>query len=425
MRLFRRDCGRLAMPDGWKRTTLGDFVTLQRGHDLPEDQRREGTVPILGSFGITGWHDTARAKGPGVAVGRSGASFGVATYSPVAFWPLNTALYVIDFHGNDERFAHYFLKAFDFGGFNSGSAQPSLNRNFIHPVPVEIPPVREQREISRFLGALDDKIELNRGMSDTLEAMARALFKSWFVDFDPVRARVEGHDPGLPPATAGLFPDRFVEAELGEIPEGWKVGRFAELVTRIRDQENPLASPHTLFHHFSIPAFDEGQWPREERGETIRSPKSRVPPGSFLLSKLNPEIERVWLPAVREGDRCVCSTEFLVLQPHRHFGRSHAYCTARSAHFRQQIEAVVTGTSKSHQRAQADTILALPTTLPPAPILRAFEEVVSPLLSRTLECKRESRILAKIRDALLPKLLSGEIRVKDVEKPVKTVLARV
>ncbi|EQD78764.1 restriction modification system DNA specificity subunit, partial [mine drainage metagenome] len=119
---------------------LGEFVTLQRGHDLPDEQRRPGSVPILGSFGITGWHDEAKALGPGVTVGRSGASFGVVSYSSRDYWPLNTALYVIDFHGNDPRFAYYFLQQFDFKSYNSGSAQPSLNRNFIHPVPVDVPP---------------------------------------------------------------------------------------------------------------------------------------------------------------------------------------------------------------------------------------------------------------------------------------------
>src|SRR5579859_5453957 len=148
--------------EGWSRKPLGDFVSLQRGHDLPDERRRKGPIPILGSFGITGWHDQAKARGPGVTVGRSGASFGVVSYSPIDFWPLNTALYVVDFHGNDERFAYYFLKVFDFKGYNSGSAQPSLNRNFLHPVLVDVPPVGEQRRIARVLGALDDKIEHNQ-----------------------------------------------------------------------------------------------------------------------------------------------------------------------------------------------------------------------------------------------------------------------
>jgi type I restriction enzyme, S subunit len=214
---------------GWIRMRLGEFVTLQRGHDLPDERRRPGDVPILGSFGITGRHDEAKTRGPGVTVGRSGASFGVVSYSPIDFWPLNTALYVIDFHGNDERFAYYFLKQFDFQGYNSGSAQPSLNRNFIHPIPIDVPPLSEQRAIAHTLGTLDDKIELNRRMNETLEAMARALFQSWFVDFDPVRAKPEGRDPGLPKEIADLFPDSFEDSELGEIPKGWEIKSIGDI----------------------------------------------------------------------------------------------------------------------------------------------------------------------------------------------------
>jgi type I restriction enzyme S subunit len=178
--------------DGWHEIKLGEFVSLQRGHDLPESQRKQGRVPVLGSFGVTGHHDTAIVKGPGVTVGRSGASFGVVSYTAMGYWPLNTVLYVTDFHGNDERFAYYFLRSIDFTRFNSGSAQPSLNRNYIHPIPVVVPPVPEQRAIAHILGTLDDKIELNRRMNETLEAMARAVFKSWFLDFDPVRAKTCG-----------------------------------------------------------------------------------------------------------------------------------------------------------------------------------------------------------------------------------------
>lgn len=210
----------------WQTMPLGEFVTLQRGHDLPERNRRPGRVPVLGSFGITGSHDEPRALGPGVTVGRSGASFGVVSYSPVDYWPLNTALYVIDFHGNDPRFAYYLLQQFDFQRFNSGSAQPSLNRNFIHPSPIEVPPLDEQRAIAGLLGALDDKIELNRHMTETLEAMPRALFRSWFVDFDPVRTKAEGRPTGLAEDLADRFPESFGEDGL---PTGWARRPLGEL----------------------------------------------------------------------------------------------------------------------------------------------------------------------------------------------------
>jgi type I restriction enzyme S subunit len=338
------------------------------------------------------------------------------SYSPCDYWPLNTALYVVDFHGNDARFANYFLQAFDFRSYNSGSAQPSLNRNFIHPVEVDVPPVREQRTIAHILGTLDDKIELNRRMSETLEAMARALFKSWFADFDPVRAKAEGRDAGLPQPIADLFPDSFEDSELGEIPRGWLVGKFGEVVKLLREQVNPSAAPDAAFHHFSLPAFDSGQVPKFELGERILSQKSVVPPGAILLSKLNPEIDRVWLADVRADDRAVCSTEFLVLRGRSPFARSYAYCQARSRGFRQQIEGLVTGTSKSHQRAHADSILGLPVVLPTPDVVSAFDRCAEVLLARALVARRESATLATLRDTLLPKLISGELRVKNAAR---------
>lgn len=144
--------------------------------------------------------------------------------------------------------------------------------------------------------------------------------------------------------------------------------------------------------------------------------KSRVPAGTTLLSKLNPEIERVWLVDVRPGERAVCSTEFLVLRARPPFTRSFVYCFARSILFRQQIEGLVTGTSKSHQRAQVDSILNLAVVTPPSPIVAAFDRMADSLLARTLECRRESSTLAALRDALLPKLISGELRVPDAER---------
>jgi type I restriction enzyme S subunit len=236
---------------------------------------------------------------------------------------------------------------------------------------------------------------------------------------EPVRAKAEGRDPGLPKPLAHLFPDSFQDSELGEIPEGWRVGLFSNVVEQLRDSVNPLESPEEVFLHFSIPAFDDGQWPKHEVGESIKSLKFRVPPGAVLLSKLNPEIERVWLVDVPPGERAVCSTEFLVLVPRPPHGRSYVYCLARSQSFRQQLESLVTGTSKSHQRAQASAILGLTVLRPPEALLSQFEEAADPLVARILECRRESRTLAALRDALLPKLISGQLRVKDAERFLK------
>ena len=272
------------------------------------------------------------------------------------------------------------------------------------------PKLPEQRAIAHILGTLDDKIELNRKMCETLEAMARGLFKDWFVDFGPVRAKAEHCDPGLPKHIADLFPDSFEDLELGEIPKGWEMGTFADVVEQLRKFENPGKSPDVVFRLFSIPAYDEREWPTDEASENIKSVKSRVPTGAVLLSKLNPEIDRVWLVYVQPGDRAICSTEFLVLVPRPPHGRSYVYCLARSHSFRQELVGLVTGTSKSHQRAQVSATLGLVVVKPPEPILRQFEKAAEPLLAQTLEYHRKSSTLAVLRDTLLPKLMSGEIR---------------
>lgn len=320
----------------------------------------------------------------------------------------------------DLQFLYYALRAPAFSAFvwqmQSGSTVPEIALNDVLSYELPLPPLSEQRAIARILGTLDDKIELNRRMSETLEAMARALFRSWFVDFDPVRAKAEGRETGLPNDVADLFPDRFVDSELGEIPEGWEVGMLGDVVDHLRDTENPQRNPTATYQHFSIPAFDDGQWPAVELGEAIKSQKSRVPPGAVLLSKLNPEIERVWLVDLEEGARAVCSTEFLVLMSCRPFGRYYAYCLLRTPVLRQQLQSLVTGTSKSHQRAKVASVLSLPVVRPNDTLLTHFELVAHSLLQRSLVCRREPRWLADVRDALLCRLISGELRVPDTDR---------
>jgi type I restriction enzyme S subunit len=147
------------VPAEWQVTPLGSFVALRRGHDLTESQRSQGEVPVMSAAGLYGFHDTAKVKGPGVVLGRSGASFGQAHYCATDFWPHNTALYVTDFFHNYRLFAYYFLKSIDFSRHNSGGAQQSLNRNFIAPILVAIPPRNEQEAIAAALTDADALIE--------------------------------------------------------------------------------------------------------------------------------------------------------------------------------------------------------------------------------------------------------------------------
>ena len=299
-----------------------------------------------------------------------------------------------------------------------GATMPSLNTQILSSVPILHPPLEEQRAIAHVLGTLDDKIELNRRMNETLEDMARALFKSWFVDFEPVRAKMDGRWrrgeslPGLPAEHYDLFPDRLVASELGDIPEGWAIGQLSDVATQLRDNENPEVSSDIVFSHFSIPAYDEGQTPKRELGGSIKSTKSRVFENTVLLSKLNPEINRVWLVDMAPNERAICSTEFLVLEAKPPFRSSYVYCLVLSPFFRQQIQSIVTGTSKSHQRAPADAVLSLKTLIPDERAIEAFVSPVSGLFRHNRTLRRESRALAALRDALLPRLVSGNMKVQ-------------
>jgi type I restriction enzyme S subunit len=398
-------------PEGWTRIPLGQFVTLQRGHDLPEEQRRTGRVPVLGSFGITGWHDASKAPGPGVTVGRSGASFGVVSYSPVDYWPLNTALYVIDFHGNDPRFSYYLLKTLDFRSYNSGSAQPSLNRNFIHPVPVIVPPIAEQRAVAHILGTLDDKIELNRRMNATLEGIARAIFRSWFVDFDPVRAKMEGRDPpGLSADVAALFPSRLVDSMLGHVPEGWRIVPLPQVI-----DVNPSRS---LRKGERAPYLEMAQMPTHGHtpDQVVDRPFGsgmRFVNGDTLVARITPCLENgktAFVDFLERNQVGWGSTEYIVLRPKQPLPEEFGYCLARSDHFREYAIQSMTGTS-GRQRVPAESLSHYLLASPPADLAETFGLLARPLLERASAAARESRNLAALRDVLLPKLISGELRL--------------
>ena len=299
---------------------------------------------------------------------------------------------------------------------------PSLNQSILGLVPLPIPPLSVQREIASVLGSFDDKIELNRQMNETLEAMARALFKSWFVDFDPVRAKAGGRQPwGMDAETVALFPSEFEESELGEIPKGWRVGRLSDIATAQRAALNPMEFPDEEFDHFSLPAFDDGRTPSREYGKAIKSNKLVVPSGSVLFSKLNPHIPRVWLTDTQRGHRSVASTEFVVLQCKSPFDRSYVYSLLAAPAFLAEAGSLVTGTTGSHQRIPPDSLLSLAVVLPDAGVSGRFGALAGPLLKCTVYNLRQSGTLAELRDTLLPKLLSGEVRVREAEPSVEAV----
>ena len=225
---------------GWVLTTVGDFCPFKYGKGLPERDRKVGLVPVISSAGHVGYHSTAHVLSSGIVIGRKG-TVGSITFSERPFWPIDTTFFVEDDPiRRDIRFTYYLLTTLGLSQMNTDSAVPGLNRDNAHVLAVKVPPIWEQRAIASTLQSLDDRITLLRETNATLEAIAQALFKSWFVDFDPVRARMEGRLPvGMDEATAALFPDSFEESELGFVPRGWRVGTVGEFFVLTMGQSPP------------------------------------------------------------------------------------------------------------------------------------------------------------------------------------------
>ena len=315
----------------------------------------------------------------------------------------------------DPLFLYYLLSNLDFNLISSGSAIPYLTVKDLREISVPYHSNADQKAIAHILGTLDDKIELNRQMNETLEEIAKAIFKSWFVDFDPVRAKMEGRPTGLPDDIATLFPDRLVDSEIGEISEGWAVGCVSEIAELNRKTLSP-SKTGDLYEHFSIPAYDNDASPSIDLGADIKSNKTVVPPEAVLVSKLNPDTPRVWLPRAASDLDQICSTEFMVFTSKGLGSRSFVWSLFCAQSMIAYMKSLVTGTSKSHQRVKPNDILAAKIVLSDSALIGAFSNVVDPIIKRRFVCSKESETLADLRDTLLPKLIAGELQVPDAEK---------
>jgi type I restriction enzyme, S subunit len=330
---------------------------------------------------------------------------------------VNQGANVVRFHpGIDGRYLVYWCNGPVYRayikGHHVGSTQIHIRKEDFLGAPLWVPSQSEQRAIAHILGTLDDKIELNRRMNETLEAMARALFKSWFVDFDPVRAKAERRDPGLPQALADLFPDSFEDSELGEIPRGWGAAPLPDVI-----DVNPTRQ---LKKGEVAPYLDMANMP--SRGHTpddvIERPFGsgmRFKNGDTLVARITPCLENgktAYVDFLHDEEVGWGSTEYIVLRPKPPLPSEFAYCLARSNEFREFAIQSMTGSS-GRQRVPAESLSHYLVATPRKEIAARFGQTVGPLFERASCAAHESRALAALRDALLPKLISGELRVKD------------
>lgn len=413
------------MANEWRTGQLGDFITLQRGFDLPEYERTVGNVPVVTSSGISGTHAIAKAKAPGVVMGRYG-TIGVIYYVEIDYWPHNTTLYVKDFKGNDPQFVRYFLMTLDYGAHNDKSSVPGLNRNHLHTIPVILPPLAEQRRIAAILSGFDDKIELNRRMNATLEAAARALFKSWFVDFDPVRARMEGRQPeGMDAATAALFPDRLVESALGEIPAGWRIHTVEELAERVA--MGPFGSsikvstfvsngiPIISGQHLHNTLLDDSEFNFITEEHAERLDRCNVQRGDIVFTHAGNIGQVAYIPETSLFKRYIISQrQFYLRCDCAKISPLYVVLYFKTRVGQQRLLANTSSSGVPSISQPVSYLRQLMMLVPPRTLLQGFDAIVMAIYRKIAQNTLQSRTLAEARDALLPKLVSGQVRVGKV-----------
>ncbi len=360
----------------WTQKTLGEIVNLKRGFDLPSSSRVDGPYPVFSSSGQTGTHSEAAVKGPCVITGRYG-TIGQVFYSDAACWPLNTSLYSTEFKGNNPKFVYYLLKTLPWRDYLTASAVPGINRNHVHLCPVCVPDYETQTSIATVLGLLDHKIDVNTKLNGYLEELAALEFSRRF----------------------------------GEIESSIDLGKVLSISTKTLKPQNCHGE---IWEHYSIPAYDANRRPVFELADGIKSNKYVIDANCILISKLNPSIRRIWMPAC-SSKQAVCSTEFIVYKPKNPVHKAFYYAAIGAPAFRDFLLAHVTGSTGSRQRTKPKATLTYPIPNPGLESVEDFCAFANPLYEQIKVNERNSAQLEELRDTLLPKLMTGEIDVSELD----------
>jgi type I restriction enzyme S subunit len=298
----------------------------------------------------------------------------------------------------------------------SGSVQGYTNISTIKTLPIPLPPLHEQKAIAHILGTLDDKIELNRKTNEPLEAMAKALFKSWFVDFDPVRAKAVGRPTGLPAEISDLFSDSFEDSELGEIPSGWEVkglDEIAHFLNGLSLQKYPPEDGAATLPVIKIAQLKKGDSTGADRCSTAVPSDYVIRDGDVLFSWSGSLAVDIWCG----GDGALNQHLFKVTS--KSYGKWFFYQWVN--HHLSDFQEIARGKATTMGHIQRYHLSEAKVLIPPPSILAAMDSAFTALLDRAFGLRRQSKDLASIRDALLPKLISGEIRIPDAEKLLEEV----
>ena len=369
----------------WKTIQLAEFVTLKRGYDLPSSRRADGSVPVVSSSGITGRHNTAKVKGPGVVTGRYG-TLGEVFFISDDFWPLNTSLYAQDFKGNDPRFSAYFLKYILAGTNSDKAAVPGVNRNDLHALVVYVTQDSdEQKTIASILSAYDDLIENNRRRIQLLERAARLLYREWFVHL-----RFPGHEHAR---------------VTNDLLEGWKTLPLSEICFDVRESVDPrTVQSNTAYiglEHMPRRSITLHEW-TDAAG--IESNKFKFSEGDILFGKIRPYFHKTGFALV-DG---ITSSDAIVIRP-REGGLYYFLLLLLSSDEFISLASKTMREGSKMPRADWKYLLGLEFRIPPPALLDRFNTTVMPICSQLRSLALRNRQLARARDLLLPRLMNGEM----------------
>ena len=382
--------------NNWRDITLGELITFQRGHDLPESKREVGNVPVVGSAGINGYHNKAKAKAPGVTVGRSGASIGKPFYIDRDFWPHNAALYVKNFKGNNPKFVYYFLKSLDFSYLNSGSAQPSLNRNILHALKIIVPSKTIQDKIAAILSAYDDLIENNKRRIALLENMAEEIYREWFVRF---------RFPGYQQA----------KFEKG-IPEGWEVIKIKEAANFQYGYTESAVYNNTLPRFLRVTDINKSSYISWH--DVPNCPISDLDFEKYQLKKDDIVIARMADPgkvAIVEEDVNATFASYLIKIDYERNKvlPYYFFYTLRSDFYAGYFTNADSGSTRGSVNAKV--IGGTSILLPPYNLMNNFESLVRKFRELITLLNRQNCNLSSARNMLLGRLISGKLSVENLD----------
>ena len=375
---------------------LNELITFQRGFDLSKSKRKDGVFPVIASTSINGFHNKYKVQGPGVVIGRSG-SIGGGQYIKENFWPLNTTLWIKDFKGHNPQYIYYLLKNTDFSRLNAGVGVPTLNRNHLSNIKVVDIELDKENQIASTLSAYDDLIENNRRRIQLLEKAARLLYKEWFV-----RLRFPGHEKV-----------RIVDG----VPEGWEKSTLGKALNELESGGRPKGGAQNT----GIPSigaenvigigqydYSKEKYVSEDYFQTMR--RGVVQNRDVVVYKDGANIGRSsYFGDGFPHEKCSINEHVFILRSTEEIGQNWLYFWIERDDTRQRLANLNANTAQPG--ISQGNLLNLHFVKPPKPITKLFNDTVDPIVRQIFLLAKENQVLARARDLLLPRLMSGKIVV--------------